>query len=114
MSEERRKQQRLDSLNISYVCEDEDGDIVLEGIGRTLNVSESGILLETNFKINPAHTLILEIAFEDTLVDLRGKAIYCHVESGTIFHTGISFTDLDDTSLKALRYYISHFEENQG
>jgi hypothetical protein len=48
-SENKRKHERIQSLNLSYICLDEDANIIKQGMGRTLNISESGILLETHF-----------------------------------------------------------------
>ena len=46
-TKEKRKHYRVDSLNLlSYTCQDEEGNLVKHGMGRTLNVSESGILLK--------------------------------------------------------------------
>ena len=48
---EKRKHPRVNALNLSYICLDEDQQVIKQGMGRTLNVSESGILLETHFPI---------------------------------------------------------------
>ena len=63
-SENKRKHERIQSLNLSYICLDEDNNIVKQGMGRSLNISESGILLETHFPIEPNHTIQLTISLE--------------------------------------------------
>ena len=56
MTLEKRIKPRADSHNIlSYVCLDEENEIVEQGMGRTLNVSEGGILLETHDSIDLEH-----------------------------------------------------------
>ena len=42
---DKRRHTRYESLNLSYVCLDENDNIIKQGMGRTLNISESGILL---------------------------------------------------------------------
>jgi hypothetical protein len=42
-TQEKRKHARFNSLNLSYVCLDENNQVIKQGMGRTLNVSESGI-----------------------------------------------------------------------
>ena len=58
-TQEKRKHARFSSLNLSYVCLDENNQIIKQGMGRTLNVSESGILLETHFPIDKSHIVTL-------------------------------------------------------
>jgi len=48
---DKRRHIRIDSFNLSHVCLEEDGMVINECVGKTLNVSESGILLETRFFI---------------------------------------------------------------
>ncbi len=72
-SENKRKHERIESLNLSYICLDEDENIVKQGMGRTLNISESGMLLETHFPIESKHTLRLTISLEEDLLDIKGK-----------------------------------------
>ena len=58
-SEDKRKHERIRSLNLSYICLDEEKNIVKQGMGRTLNLSESGLLLETHFPIESRHIVLM-------------------------------------------------------
>jgi|GEM_PF-486074 len=107
---ERRRHIRIDSLNLSYVSVDENGSVVNEGIGRTLNVSKSGILLETNFETFPAQIVSLTIAFEENLVDLKGRFIHCRTSGNNLFQTGVEFQDVDDVAGEVLHRYIDMFK----
>jgi hypothetical protein len=107
---ERRRHIRIDSFNLSYVSVDEKGSIVNQGIGRTLNVSESGILLETNFQTCPEQDVSLTIAFEENLVDLKGKFIHFQSRGSNTFQTGVEFLDVDDEAKTVLARYIEMFK----
>jgi len=111
---EKRKHLRINSLNLSYVCTDENSVIVNEGMGRTLNVSESGILLETNFYIDLKQNISLTVAFENELVDIRGKVVHCRVNSDGKCETGIQFLRTDNKSLNLLKEFIKIFQEQSG
>lgn len=112
--QEKRKHRRVDSLNLSYFCEDEKGVVVNEGMGRTLNVSESGILLETHFATVPSHYLSLTIAIGDDLVDIRGRIVHSSTGEDGKFQAGIQFLDIDDHALEILKKFIQLFiEETQ-
>lgn len=113
MTIEKRRHPRIDSLNLSYVCIDENNIVVHEGMGRTLNVSESGILLEIHFCAETTHYLSLTIAFEDDLVDIRGKIVHSRTGKGGKFEAGIQFVEMDDLSLRILKKYIKLFRTHE-
>jgi hypothetical protein len=111
---EKRRFPRYDTENLSYVCFDEDGNVVYEGMGKTLNVSEVGILLETAFRAAPNHTLALTIAMGDDLFDVHAKAVYTKTVEPEIFHIGVEFLEMDDQSKEVLNRYITFFEQTMG
>ncbi|MBW1910722.1 MAG: PilZ domain-containing protein [Deltaproteobacteria bacterium] len=91
MGIERRKHPRFESFNLlSYVCLDENNHALDQGMGRTLNVSEGGILLETPNPIDPKHTLVLTIG--------DGKV-----------RTGIQFIEMNEATLGTLKRYVKAF-----
>jgi len=108
---EHRKHARIDSLNLSYVCLDEDRNIVKQGMGRTLNISESGILLETYFPIEADHHILLTIGLADELVDLSGRPVHRRATGASCYEVGIEFTALDDSSRRTLKKFIASLED---
>lgn len=110
--EEKRLHARISALNlISYVCMDETGQVILQGMGRTLNVSKGGILLETHVQIEPQHTMSLTIGLEDDLIDIKGTVVTCKPGEKDMFESGIQFSDIGETDLAILKLYIKAFEE---
>lgn len=109
---EKRRHIRIDSFNLSYVSVDENGSIVNQGIGRTLNVSESGILLETNFQTSLEQAVSLTIAFEENLIDLKGRFIHFKAFGDGIFQTGVEFLGVDDDTKAVLERYIQMFKRS--
>lgn len=114
MSSERRKQARYDSLNLAYLCEDEEGSVTHEGMGRTLNVSEGGILLETNFAMGTGSTLMMLIALEEELISFRGTVIHSHADGPETFRTGVEFFEIEKEGKNILRRFIELFHEQQN
>ena len=106
-SENKRKHDRIQSLNLSYICLDEDKNIVKQGMGRTLNISESGILLETHFPIEPKHTVQLTISLEEDLLDILGKPVHVRSIDGGKYQIGIRYIDLDENTTNILKKFIS-------
>ncbi|MCD6139191.1 MAG: PilZ domain-containing protein [Deltaproteobacteria bacterium] len=109
---ERRQHPRKDSLNLlSYICLDENDHELTQGMGRTLNVSESGILLETYRQIDTKHVLLLDIGLADDLIDIKGKVIYSKSLEWSTFRYGIQFLDMDKNALLTLKKFIKAFRK---
>ena len=109
--EERRKHSRVNAISpVSYTCMDENKEPVTQGMGRTLNVNEEGIQLETHVLIDERHTLSLSIGVEDDLIEIQGKVIYCIEGEDGMFRSGIQLMEPDESSLRTLRGYIAGFK----
>ncbi len=109
---ERRQHTRIDSLNLlAYTCFDNDGNTVEQGMGRTLNVSESGILLETNIELEANNKVAVTVAIEETLVEIQGSVIRSQLNAEGMYESGIKFSDISADELKVLRSYVAAFEE---
>lgn len=108
---DKRHHPRFDSLNlISYSCMDENDQIVAQGMGRTLNVSEGGILLETHIQLDTQHTVSLSIGLKDELIDILGKVVTSMPGEDENFESGIQFLEIDDETLEILKKYIKAFK----
>ena len=109
MTSEKRKHMRVNALNLSHVAVDDRDEAVKQAIGRTLNVSETGILLETHFPIESDQNVELTLGFEEDLVNLKGKVIHLlNGETGK-FEMGIQFTDIDNEGIKVIKEFIENF-----
>ena len=109
-SVENRRHIRIDSLNLSHITVTAEGLIVYQGMGRTLNVSKSGILLETRFQMPTGDELIVSIGFEDDLLELKGRAVFSKATGPGMQETGIEFVDIDSATLPKLRSFIETFQ----
>jgi hypothetical protein len=111
---ERRKHSRIKALNlISYSCIDETGQVIAQGMGRTLNVSEDGILLETHVSIDPKYTVALAIGLEDELLNIKGRVAFSMAGSEDRFEAGIDFIETDEAELDILKKYINAFNGHE-
>lgn len=108
--EEKRKFSRIDSINLlNYVHFNENEEEENQGMGRTLNVSEAGILLETHNPLQISHIISLTIGFKEEVVDIKGKVIYIQQNADAMHESGIEFFEMDETARKVLRQYIKAF-----
>jgi len=110
MGDNKRKHERVEALNLlSYVTIDSDGKEWNQGMGRTLNISESGLQLETHEPIDPKYTLLISIGIEDELIEINGKVAYANRGEGKMFEAGIEFLEVSPTDLVILKKYIHEF-----
>ena len=111
MVSEKRKHMRVNALNLSHVAVDDQETTVKQAIGRTLNVSETGILLETHFPIESDQKVELTLGFEEILVSLKGKVVHLlNGETGK-FEMGIQFTDIDEEGTHVIKDFIDKFRK---
>ena len=112
--EDKRIHPRIDALNlIAYACSDETGQIIVQGMGRTLNISEGGILLETHVQIESQSDILLTIGLEDDLVEIKGKVVTSTPSETDKFESGIQFLEIGETELTILKLYIIAFKDSK-
>ena len=107
---EKRKHSRVESIYLlNYVNLDENNDELMQGMGRTINVSESGIMLETHIPFKENDTVDVVVGLKDDMVTIRGKVIFTRSTETGRFQSGIQFLTIDEPSLGTLRRYIDAF-----
>lgn len=115
MTTQKRKHPRIDSLNLlSYSCIGWDREVNAQGMGRTLNVSEGGILLETHIPVDKDQIIMLAIGLEDDVTDVKGRVVFSKTGENDRFQTGIEFIDPDKNSRRLIKRYIDAFLKQQG
>ncbi len=114
MSKERRSAARLDSKNlISYISLDKNNHKSGQGMGRTLNISENGILLETYVPVDPDGSISLTMGLEEEIMDIEGKITFSNKKEDGKFETGVHFYKPDEEKRRFLRHYITLFREQE-
>ena len=97
MITEKRKHPRVITHNlVSYVCIDDSGNEIDEGMGSAIDISLGGILIETNKPIGTQDILLMAIDIKDELIDIKGKVVYCRAEDSGMFRTGIQFLETSE------------------
>jgi len=108
---EMRNKERIGSHNlVSYVVLDEENHEIKQGIGRTLNISEGGVLLETHSPIETGRIVSLTIGMEDDLMDLMGKIAHSGEGDDGKFENGIKFLTMNAEEMQFLQQFITIFK----
>lgn len=82
-------------------------------MGRTLNVSESGILLETHTDIEPKTMVSLAIGIGNDLVEITGQVVYVKQSGEDTYEAGINFSVFNEIELNILKRFIAAFEKKR-
>lgn len=76
-------------------------------------MSESGILLETHFRIGWEQILSLTVALEEDLVDIDGRVVHRREKKDGRYETGVEFFKTDDAEFQILKRFIQMFRESK-
>jgi c-di-GMP-binding flagellar brake protein YcgR len=94
---EKRKHPRVDTTNlISYLCLDANGNQIRQGRGKSINISQGGILIETLDPFEWQDILLLSIDIGDEPASIKGKVIYCNASNFGKYRSGIQFLETNE------------------
>ena len=89
---DRRQYPRVDVYSsISYVCIDIGGNLIDQNMGVALNLSQSGILLETGRPIESDIVALMFVDLEENLAEIRGQVAYSKQKESGMYFNGIHF-----------------------
>ena len=112
---DKRKHARIDSTNlVSYECQDAERVVAKAGMGRTLNVSEGGILLETHQAVDAEAKVALTIAMEDEIMVIQGRVAFCRRREDGRYETGLEFTEADAKKASFLKQSLTLMQGEGG
>jgi hypothetical protein len=88
-----RQHARVKTCNlISYACLDDQGTLLTQGIGKALDISQSGLMLESSCPIESEYITLLSADPDDRLLDIVGKVAHARRSRSGSYKTGIRFT----------------------
>ncbi len=107
---DRRKHVRVETSNlISYESIDKDGEIAFNSMGKALNVSRSGILLETAHLLKAEYVSLRTVDLDNNMIKLKGQLIYCRKTDSGLYQAGIRFAgseeETDKFAVKLIKLY---------
>jgi hypothetical protein len=102
---ERRRHIRVETRNlILQYSVSKNGQIISNNMAKTLNVSQTGILIETEHPIETEHISLRITYFDDNLINSNGRVIYCIKTQSGMYQSGIKFSGFEDeTSMFAVK-----------
>lgn len=106
---ERRKWDRKETLNlVDYLILGEEGVFLGRGMGRTRNVSEGGLLLETHRAFKEGEEVLITLGLKEDMVRLRGRVVHQAPPTDEYRHcAGVKFTQMNKKDRELLKRHIA-------
>jgi c-di-GMP-binding flagellar brake protein YcgR len=113
---ERRRHPRLDNVNlVNYALFDISGQKIEGGKGRTINLSQSGTLLETDKELLGSFVILMTIDLGGEQVKVQGRVVHnAHEEVSGNYLTGIEFMGAEDRQREAIVAFIKSQEHREA
>lgn len=106
---ERRRAERHTTLNLlEYDILSADGLVEGMGMARTVNISGSGLLLETGQFFESGQKLRITLGLSNKLVKLVGKVVHSRPVNDDLCTTGVMFVEFSEADRQVYQVY---FEE---
>ena len=87
---DKRRTPRIETSHVvSYICLDEGGNKVSEGLGRAINLSRSGVRMETLLPVETPRILLLVAGLCEESLQTKGKVVYGHIGEKNKYIYGI-------------------------
>ena len=89
---EKRHHPRVKTCNlISFVSMDSNGKISEQNMGKAINISQSGIFLETTTRVLSESISMMSVDAKNKLIEIDGQIIYSTERGNGRFGAGIRF-----------------------
>ena len=112
---EKRRHPRIGTLNkVGYALFDEKGTKVDQGKGKTVNLSQSGALLETPKVLEGAFIILMTIDLDRKYVKVKGRILYSRIEApSSRYLTGIEFIGSKDEQHQAIITFVKTYSHRK-
>lgn len=108
---EKRRHPRINTANlVGYILFDEHRQKIGRGKGRTLNLSQSGALLETQSPLQGAFVLLVTIDLDGKKIKVKGRVVNTRTAAQpNCYLTGIEFVGSRTEQLDAIVAFVKAY-----
>ena len=112
---ERRKDPRIKTSNlISLLSIDENGKEISQGLGRALDISKGGMLLETPHPIPEARLSLMAVDKDNILFEIEAKLAYCKKSAPELYQSGIRFIGTEEQVISYVTRLIKEYNSRKS
>jgi len=94
---------------LAYNGLDAESNVVERYMGVALNISQNGIQIETDRRINTEHILLMFFDFQSNYISTRGKVVYSNEDASGKFKTGIQFLGNNGDNVNFVKRLIKSY-----
>ena len=111
---EKRQHPRVRTFNlISFVSVDSNGKISERNMGKALNISQSGLFLETPNRVLSESISMMSVDANNNLIEIKGEVIYSAERSNGRFGAGVRFMGSHAENIQFAMKLIRAFNTNK-
>lgn len=89
---DRRKFARTKTRNlIAHVSVDDHGKLISQGLGKAMDISQGGMLLETPYPIEAGLLSLIAVDKDSILFEINADLVYCKKSAAGMYQSGIKF-----------------------
>jgi len=111
---DRRKFPRTKTRNlISHVSVDQNGKVLSQGMGKALDISQGGLLLETPYPIEVGEISLMAVDKNTNLLEIKAELVYCKKAVLGKYHSGIEFCDEEQQVLNFVKSLIKDYSHRK-
>jgi hypothetical protein len=99
---------------ISFELYDDRGKLLNQSMARTLNISQSGILIETAHIIATGRISLMSAGASDKLVKIEGQVVYCRENGIGMYETGIRFEGTEAENIAFAKKLVKVFHHRKN
>jgi hypothetical protein len=105
-----RAHPRVETCNlISFQCIDAAGKTVRQGMGKALDISKNGLMLESSRPVESEYVSLMSTDPDDRLIEIVGKVAYSRRSRTGGYKTGIQFAGVGDENIRFATSLIKTF-----
>jgi len=116
---ERRAYARVGIENLVwYSLLDRNDQTISQGMGRALNISRNGLLLETVHPIKSKSIALNTVDIDNNIIEIKGRIVYCRKVDSGVYRSAIGFVateaEMDRFVVKLVRLHHHTSYESPG
>jgi Tfp pilus assembly protein PilZ len=111
--QKRRHDRKNDLSLVEYIILDDKGDYASRGMGRTRNLSEAGLLLETHRSLQVGQDILISLGLKDEIIQARGRVVHTEKPTSDERHcAGIKFVVIGEKDKRVLKKIIEAMRDS--
>ena len=98
---------------IALVSVDQNGKMISQGLGKAIDISKGGMLIETPCPIEAGLLSLMAVDKDNILFEIKAELVYCKKYAAGVFQTGIKFRGTELQVLNFVKRLIKEYNHRK-